>query len=135
MEYNTSGTNATLAAQGGEKASGKNYDNMVTGQSQFYKNNDYAPQYAKKFPILASIADKVKSQAVGCDIIVPPNAMKELQLLMQKYNPRTSDDGTISLPFGDGVRLKERGNIYYIGSAEENALKSDNTASDADIAG
>ena len=29
-EYNTSKTNATLAAQGGEKASGKNYDNIVT---------------------------------------------------------------------------------------------------------
>ena len=124
-EYNTSRTNATLAAAGGQKATGKNYDNMITGQSQFYKNNDYTPQYAEKFPALAALANKVKNQAVGCDIIVPAPAMKELQVLMQKYNPRVDEDGTISLPFGDGVRLKTRGNIYYIGTADDKSLKSD----------
>lgn len=133
-EYNASGTNATLAAMGGKKATGKNYDNMITGQSQFYKDNDYTPQYAEKFPALAALANKVKSQAVSCDVIVPAPAMKELQLLMQEYNPRTGEDGTISLPFGDGIRLKTRGNIYYIGTSDEKSLKSDAPAvSDSEI--
>lgn len=133
-EYNNSGTNVTLAALGGKKATGKNYDNMITGQSQPYKNNDYTPQYAEKFPTLAALANKVKSQAVGCDVIIPPAGMKELQILMQKYNPRTGEDGTISLPFGDGIRLKNRGNIYYIGTSEETALKSDaSPVSDSEI--
>lgn len=134
MEYNTSGTNATLAAAGGDKATGKNYDNMITGKSQFYKNNDYIPQYAEQFPALFAIANKVKAQPVGGDIIVPAAAMKELQVLMQKYNPRTSEDGTISLPFGDGIRLKNRGNIYYIGTTDDKSLKSDNPEiSDSDV--
>lgn len=88
----------------------------------------------EQFPNLANIVKKVRSQAVGCDVVVPAPAMKELSILMKKYNPRTSEDGTISLPFGDGIRLKSRGNIFYIGTTDDTSLKSDNAlTSDSDI--
>ena len=64
QEYNTSGTKATLAAQGGKKAAGKNYDNMIIGKSQPYKQTEYETKYAKVFPAIAQLVKKLKSNAL-----------------------------------------------------------------------
>jgi hypothetical protein len=37
---------------------------------------------------------------------------------MQAYNPRQTPEGDYSLPFGDNVRLKQRGNVTFIGYHE-----------------
>lgn len=117
-EYNTSKTNATLAAQGGDKASGKNFDNMLTGKSKPYKQNEYETKYAKVFPALGQLVKKLKSNALKGDIIVNGPALTELNELLKAYQPRQTPEGDYSLPFGDNVRMKQRGNAIFIGYHE-----------------
>lgn len=64
-EYNSSKTNTTLAAPGGKKASGKNYDNMIIGASQPYKNEKYETEYGKKFPNIQKAVDKIKKSRIA----------------------------------------------------------------------
>lgn len=117
-EYNETKTNTTLAAQGGKKASGKNYDNIIAGKTKPYKGNEYETKYAKVFPALGELVKKLKTNAIKGDIIVTGKALSELQQLMQAYNPRQTPEGDYSLPFGDNVRLKQRGNATFIGYHE-----------------
>lgn len=133
-EYNTSGTNATLAAQGGKKATGKNYDNIVTGKAAPYKATDYETKYAKVFPALATMVKKLKSEALGGDIIISGQALAELNELLKAYRPKETPEGDYSLPFGDNIRMKKRGNVIFMGYNDPKALHSD-TASDTQIAG
>ena len=126
-EYNNSKTNTTLAGQGGEKASGKNYDNIITGKAQPYKQTEYETKYAKVFPALAELVRKLKSNALKGDIMVTGSAMSELQNLIKSYQPRVAKEGDYSLPFGDNVRMKQRGGAIYIGYNDPKALHSDAT--------
>lgn len=114
-EYNTSNTNATLAAQGGKKASGKNYDNIITGKAKPYKGNEYETKYARVFPALADLVKKLKSNALKGDIMVTGPALTELQSLLQAYQPKQTPEGDYSLPFGDNVRMKYKSNNIFIG--------------------
>lgn len=124
-EYNNSKTNTTLAGQGGDKASGKNFDNIITGKAQPYKQTEYETKYAKVFPALAEIVRKLKSNALKGDIMVTGSAMSELQNLIKSYQPRATKEGDYSLPFGDNVRMKQRGGVIYIGYNDPKALHSD----------
>ena len=45
LEYDNTKSGVTLAAPGGQKASGKNYDNMIVGDSEPYKNDKYVTKY------------------------------------------------------------------------------------------
>lgn len=120
LEYDNSKSGVTLAAPGGEKASGKNYDNMVTGQSQPYKNNDdYETKYAKVYPQLGLIVKRLKQSAIKGDIIVTGQALNELGQLLKTFNPKLSDNNEIILPFGDNIRLKVRGDKFFLGFAQE----------------
>lgn len=133
-EYNTSQTNTSLAAQGGEKASGKNYDNIITGKAKPYKQNEYETKYAKVFPALAEMVKKLKSQALKGDIIVTGPALAELQNLLKAYKPKETVQGEYSLPFGDNIRMKYRGNAVFLGYNDPKALHSDSSALSGDIA-
>lgn len=123
-EYNNSKTNTTLAGAGGNKASGKNWDNIVTGKTKPYKGNEYETKYAKVFPALAELVKKVKSNAIKGDIIVTGSALSELDNLLKGYRPKMTPEGDYSLPFGDNVRLKQRSNAYFIGYNDPRALQS-----------
>lgn len=123
-EYNTSKTNATLAAPGGEKATGKNYDNIITGKAKPYKQTEYETKYAKVFPALAEMVKKLKSQSLKGDIMVNGPALTELQNLLKSYKPRQTEEGDYTLPFGDNVRMKQRSNAIFLGYNDPNALHS-----------
>lgn len=123
-EYNSSKTNTTLAGLGGEKASGKNYDNIITGKAKPYKATKYETKYAKVFPRLAEIVRKLKTQAVKSDIIVIGSAAAELQNLLKGYRPKQTPQGDYSLPFGDNIRLKQRAGAFFIGYNNPDALPS-----------
>lgn len=122
-EYNTSNTNATLAAQGGKKASGKNYDNIITGKAKPYKGNEYETKYARVFPALADLVKKLKSNALKGDIMVTGPALTELQSLLQAYQPKQTPEGDYSLPFGDNVRMKYKSNNIFIGYHDPKATQ------------
>lgn len=113
-EYNTSNTNASLAAPGGEKASGKNYDNIITGKSKPYKNTEYETKYGKLYPNIAKIVRDIKSSAFKGDILLQAPAIAELQNLFKSYTPKQVSENEYTLPFGDNVRLKQQGNVLYI---------------------
>ena len=114
-EYNSSKTNTTLAGQGGDKAAGKNYDNILVGKTQAYKPNEYEVKYAKLFPALAEMVRKLKTQAIKGDMVLNGPALMEMQKLLQTYKPKQTPEGDFSLPFGDNVRMKQRGEAIFIG--------------------
>ena len=123
-EYNSSKTNTTLAGVGGDKAAGKNYDNILVGKTQAYKPNEYEVKYAKLFPALAEMVRKLKTQAIKGDMVLNGPALVEMQKLLQTYKPKQTTEGDFSLPFGDNVRMKQRGQAFFIGYNEPDALQS-----------
>lgn len=125
-EYNSSNTNTTLVYQGGSKATGKNFDNIITGKAKPYKGNEYETKYGKLFPSLAALVKKLKSQVIKGDIIVNGPALEELKKLLQTYQPRPTPEGDYSLPFGDNVRMKYRSNAIFIGFHEPNKSSANN---------
>lgn len=114
LEYNTSGTYTTLAAPGGEKATGKNYDNMATGKSQPYKDNEYHLKYEGQYPNLAKLAKRLKDGAFKGNILLTGTALIELDQLFQHFTPKKDAQGNLSLPFGDNLKLKMQGNNFFL---------------------
>ena len=132
-EYNASGTNATLAAPGGEKATGKNYDNIIAGKATPYKTTEYEVKYAKLFPHLAELVKKIKSSAIQGDMVATPEVLAELEKLQTTYKPKQTPEGDYSLPFGDNIRMKDKNGVIYIGPKSE-AQQQAPTVTDTDIA-
>ena len=132
-EYNTSGTNTTLAAPGGKKATGKNFDNIITGKAKPYKTTEYEVKYAKLFPHLAELVKKIKSSAIQGDMVATPEVLAEIEKLQTTYKPRQTPEGDYSLPFGDNIRMKDKNGIIYIGPKSETQQQMSITT-DKDIA-
>ena len=115
LEYNKSGKLTTLAGQGGDKAAGKSFDNIAAGITNPYKEETKEPtENEKRFPNLAKVINQMKKDSVQGNKIVMGAALNELQQLVQTMNLRTDENGQAVLPFGDSVRLTQKGNNYFI---------------------
>lgn len=119
LEYDNSKSGVTLAAPGGDKASGKNYDNMAIGKSQPYKDNEYETKYERVYPQLGILVKRLKNSAIKGDIVITGKALDELGQLLKTFNPKMSDNNEVILPFGDNIRLKVRGDRFFLGFAQE----------------
>ena len=119
LEYDNSKSGVTLAAPGGDKASGKNYDNMATGQSQPYKDNEYETKYEQLYPQLGILVKRLKNSAIKGDIVITGQALNELANLLKTFNPKMSDNNEVIMPFGDNIRLKVRGDRFFLGFAKD----------------
>ena len=115
LEYNKSGKLTTLAGQGGDKAAGKSFDNIAAGITNPYKEETKEPtENEKRFPNLAKVVNQMKKDSVQGNKIVMGAALNELRQLVQTMNLRTDENGEAVLPFGDSVRLIQKGNNYFI---------------------
>ena len=115
LEYNKSGKLTTLAGQGGDKAAGKSFDNIAAGITNPYKEETKEPtENEKRFPNLAKVVNQMKKDSVQGNKIVMGAALNELRQLVQTMNLRTDENGESILPFGDSVRLTQKGNNYFI---------------------
>lgn len=115
LEYNKSGKLTTLAGQGGDKAAGKSFDNIAAGITNPYKEETKEPtENEKRFPNLAKVINQMKKDSVQGNKIVMGAALNELRQLTQTMNLRTDENGEAVLPFGDSVRLIQKGNNYFI---------------------
>jgi hypothetical protein len=115
LEYNKSGKLTTLAGQGGDKAAGKSFDNIAAGITNPYKEETKEPtENEKRFPNLAKVINQMKKDSVQGNKIVMGAALNELRQLAQTMNLRTDENGESVLPFGDSVRLIQKGNNYFI---------------------
>jgi hypothetical protein len=115
LEYNTSGNLTIIAGQGGDKASGKSFDNIAAGVTNPYKQENKPPtENEKRFPNLAKVVNQMKKDSVKGDKIVIGAALNELQQLVQTMNLRKDENGEFILPFGNNVRLTQKGNNFFI---------------------
>ena len=115
LEYNKSGKLTTIAGQGGDKAAGKNFDNIAAGITNPYKEETKEPtENEKRFPNLAKVINQMKKDSIQGNKIVMGAALNELRQLVQTMNLRTDENGESILPFGDSVRLTQKGNNYFI---------------------
>ena len=115
LEYNKTGKLTTLAGQGGDKAAGKNFDNIAAGITNPYKQETKEPtENEKRFPQLAKVVNQMKKDSVKGDKIVMGAALNELRQLVQTMNLKTDENGEAVLPFGDSVRLTQKGNNFFI---------------------
>lgn len=116
LEYNKSGKLTTLAGQGGDKASGKNFDNIAAGITNPYKQEQKKPtEKEMQYPNLAKVISQMKKSAIKGNKLVMGAALQDLQVLLQNSKPQVDENGEMILPFGDGVRLIQNGNNYFIG--------------------
>ena len=116
LEYNKSGKLTTLAGQGGDKAAGKNLDNIAVGITNPYKQETKKPtQKEMEYPALAKLITQMKQSAIHGNKLVIGAALNDLKVLLQNSNPKTDENGEIILPFGDGVRLIQNNNNFFIG--------------------
>lgn len=115
LEYNKTGKLTTLAGQGGDKAAGKSFDNIAAGITNPYKEETKEPtENEKRFPNLAKVVNQMKKDSVQGNKIVMGAALNELRQLVQTMNLKTDENGEADLPFGDSVRLIQKGNNYFI---------------------
>lgn len=115
LEYNKSGKLTTIAGQGGDKASGKSFDNIAAGITNPYKEETKEPtEKEKQFPNLAKVVNQMKDDQIKGNKIVIGAALNDLQRLIQTMNLRTDESGESILPFGDDVRLVQKGNNFFI---------------------
>ena len=115
LEYNKSGKLTTIAGQGGDKAAGKSFDNIAAGITNPYKQEEKEPtENEKRFPNLAKVVNQMKKDSVQGNKIVIGAALNELRQLVQTMNLKTDENGEAVLPFGDSVRLTQRGNNFFI---------------------
>lgn len=116
LEYNKSGKLTTIAGQGGDKAAGKNFDNIAAGITNPYKEKEKEPtENEKNFPNLAKVIKQMKQSSIKGDKVVIGAALNDLQRLVQTMNLQTDEsNGESILPFGDGVRLTKKGNNFFI---------------------
>ena len=56
----------------------------------------------------------MKKDSVKGNKIVMGAALNELQQLVQTMNLKTDENGEAVLPFGDSVRLTQKGNNFFI---------------------
>lgn len=131
-EYNKSGQKmTTLAAPGGEKASGKNYDNMITGASQPYKITNDDTQYMKICPVLTRYVKSVKKDSLGGKKLVDINLIAdELRMLNKISRIKKDENGNFILPFGDGIRLEKDERGFFFISSEKKESKTNNEMND-----
>lgn len=118
LEYNKSGILTTIAGQGGDKAAGKNFDNIAAGITNPYKEETKETkeptENEKRFPNLARVVNQMKKDSVKGNKIVIGTALNDLQQLVQTMNLRTDENGEAILPFGNSVRLTKKGNNFFI---------------------
>ena len=115
LEYNKTGNLTTIAGQGGDKAAGKSFDNIAAGITNPYKEETKEPtENEKRFPNLAKVVNQMKKDSVQGNKIVMGAALNDLRQLVQTMNLRTDENGEAVLPFGDSVRLTQKGNNFFI---------------------
>ena len=115
LEYNKTGNLTTIAGQGGDKAAGKNFDNIAAGITNPYKQEEKKPtEKEMQYPNLAKVINQMKKTAVKGNKIVMGAALNDLKVLLQNTNLQTDENGETILPFGDDVRLIQNGNSYFV---------------------
>ena len=115
LEYNKSGKLTTLADPGGDKASGKSFDRVAAGLTAPKQQSTREPsETEKQFPNLAKTIEQMKNNSVKGNKVVIGIALNELKNLIQMKNLQQDENGEIILPFGDDVRLTQKGNNFFI---------------------
>ena len=116
LEYNEAGILTSLTANGGDKVSGKSLDNIAAGITKPYKQETtkQPTEIEKRFPNLSKVVNQMKKDSINGDKIIIGAALNELQLLVQTMKLRTDENGQSILPFGNNVRLVQKGNNYFI---------------------
>ena len=118
LEYNKSVELTTIAGQGGDKAAGKSFDNIAAVITNPYKQDKKdkkePTENEKQFPNLAKVVNQMKDDQIKGNKIVIGAALNDLQRLVLTMNLRTDEQGETILPFGDDVRLVQKGNNFFI---------------------
>lgn len=115
LEYNKSGKLTTLADPGGNKAAGKSFDRVAAGLTAPKQQSTRKPsETEKQFPNLAKTVEDMKNNSVKGNKIVIGVALNELKNLIQMRNLQQDENGEFVLPFGDDVRLTQKGNNFFI---------------------
>lgn len=115
LEYNKSGKLTTLADPGGDKAAGKSFDRVAAGLTTPKQQSTREPsETEKQFPNLAKTVEDMKNNSVKGNKVVIGIALNELKNLIQMRNLQQDENGEFILPFGDDVRLIQKGNNFFI---------------------
>ncbi len=115
LEYNKSGKMTTLADPGGDKAAGKSFDRVAAGLTAPKQQSTREPsETEKQFPNLAKTVEEMKANQIQGNKIVIGAALNDLRKLVQIRNLKQDGNGEMILPFGDDIRLIQKGNNYFI---------------------
>ena len=137
-EYDNSGNLMTLAIRGGQKAKGKNLDNILTGKTSPYKTEERKPTKNQlNYPNLNKLIQQIKNQqnSIGGGKVVTGQALKELQSMLSTKRMKKDENGNVILPFGNDMRLKEVNGGFVIDYQNKNtAQTSDAEKIDSEIA-
>ena len=135
LEYNKSGKLTTIAGQGGDKAAGKSFDNIAAGITDPYKQENKEPtEVQKQYPQLAKVINQMKKDQIKGNKVVVGGALNELKMLVQNKTLRKDENNETILPFGDQIRLIQKGNNYFI-RLKSVADKENNNQEEIDILG
>ena len=114
-EYNNLENLTTLTTQSEDGTTGKSLDNIAAGITNPCKQDKKkTTENEKRFPNLTKVINQMKNDSIKGEKLVIGIALNELQLLAQTMKLRTDEKGETILPFGNDVRLIQKGNNYFI---------------------
>lgn len=109
-----------LSADTTSGKTGKGADSIAAGTASPYKKKKgTGSPFDKKFPAVAELVKKVKDDSFNGDRVVTGAALAQLTNLVETMPLNADENGQLILPFGNNIRLKQKGQAYYIGVKEE----------------
>lgn len=99
----------TKLSTGHDGKNGKGADSIAVGAATPYKQKQTNKGvFDAKFPAVANVVKRLKSDALDGDQIVSGAALAQVKTMLGILPLNKDDNGDIILPFGNNVRLKER---------------------------
>lgn len=99
------------------KSTGKGADAIAVGAATPYKMNNTSKTdiFSKQYPALGKIIQRIKDDSLKGDVIVQGTALLQLEEMLKLMEINCDNDGEVILPFGQGIRLRQKNGAYYIG--------------------
>lgn len=114
-EDDARGSATRLSADTKEGRTGKGADAIAVGAAQPYKKTEETREdiFSKQFPALGKAVKRARENPLRGSVLLQGAALAQLGQLMDTVELNKDDDGLTILPFGQNIRLVEKGGYFF----------------------
>lgn len=115
LSDNATDSSTRLSADAKSGRTGKGADSIAVGAAQPYKKTEPTRSdiFSTQFPALGKAVKRARENPLRGSVLLQGAALVQLKQLMDTVDLNKDDDGLIILPFGQNIRLVERGGYLF----------------------